>query len=194
MARVLTLADIIPTTQYALTRAEHRARVRAKKRLRRVAVGPFVTFYFECFETMWLQVQEMLYIERALPEAAADEVAAYAPLVPSGQELVATFMIEIDEPTRRARELARLGAIEDTAFLRFNGHEVAGVAETDQDRTSADGKASSVQFVHFPFLTSQIRAFSHPGTEVILGLRHTEYYHMTALAEVVRAELAGDFL
>ena len=34
------------------------------KKRRRVEVGPFATFYFENYETMWHQVHEMLYIER----------------------------------------------------------------------------------------------------------------------------------
>lgn len=192
-ARTLTLSDILPAADYARTRRAHKDRVIARKRHRRVEVGPFITFYFECFDTMWLQVQEMLHIERGGMDQAQDEIAAYAPLVPNGQELVATFMIEIDEPDRRARELSRLGAIEDTAFLRFAGHEVVGLAETDQDRTTADGKASSVQFVHFPFTAAQRAAFSVPGQQVILGLNHTAYRHMTVLDEAVRAELAGDF-
>ena len=34
------------------------------KKQRRVEVGPFATFYFENYATMWLQVQEMLRIEK----------------------------------------------------------------------------------------------------------------------------------
>jgi hypothetical protein len=36
-----------------------------KKRNRHVDIGPYITFYFECYDTMWLQVQEMVYILRA---------------------------------------------------------------------------------------------------------------------------------
>jgi hypothetical protein len=192
-AKKLTLADIIPTAEYALSRRALKEKMIARKRQRRVSIGPFVTFYFECFDSMWLQVQEMLYIERAAPEQAVEEIAAYAPLVPNGRELVATFMIEINDPVRRARELAHLGAIEDTAFLRFAGHEVLGMPEMDQDRTTADGKASAVQFVHFPFTDDQVAAFSAAGASVILGLNHTHYKHMTVLDEAVRVELASDF-
>lgn len=191
--RTLTMASLLPAEQYARERASWKQKIGAIKRHRRVAVGPFVTFYFESFDTMWLQVQEMLYIERGGIDQAHDEIAAYAPLVPNGRELVATFMIEIDEPARRARELSRLGAIEDTAFLRVGGHRVMGVPENDQDRTTADGKASSVQFVHFMFTPEQIDAFAAPNAEIVLGLDHTHYRHMTVLPEDVRAELARDF-
>jgi hypothetical protein len=192
-SRILTEADILPVAEYAKNRAEHRRKVTMKKRNRRVAVGPHVTFYFECFETMWLQVQEMVYIEKGGAEQIPGELEAYNPLIPNGSELTATFMIEIDEPVRRKRVLDTLGGIEETAFFRVGGETIRGVAEADQDRTSAEGKASSVQFVHFPFTAEQIAAFSSPNAEVVLGFDHPNYRHMTVLTEAARAELTGDF-
>ena len=147
----LTPADILPWAEYAKDRAEHRKRLTAIKRNRRVEVGPYVTFYFENFDTMWIQVQEMLHIEKGGEAQIADELAAYNPLVPKGKELVATFMIEIDDALRRARVLSQLGGVEETASIEVGGERVVGKAEQDQDRTTAEGKASSVQFVHFPF-------------------------------------------
>ncbi len=67
-----------------------------------------------------------------------------------GRELVATVMFEIDDPVRRTNFLDRLGGVEHTAFLKFDGETVKGVPEEDQDRTNEQGKASSVQFIHFP--------------------------------------------
>jgi hypothetical protein len=189
----ITRADILPWAEYARDRAEHRKRISAIKRNRRVEVGPFVTFYFESFDTMWLQVQEMLHIERGGDAQAPEEIAAYNPLIPKGRELVATFMIEIDDPLRRARVLAGLGGIEETAFIEVGGERIAGKAETDQDRTTAEGKASSVQFVHFPFTDAQVAAFRQPSARVILGFSHTNYSHMAVVAEATRAALAGDF-
>lgn len=191
--RLITEADLLAPAAHAAVRGERRRAVAARKRLRRVEVGPFVTFYFECFETMWLQIQEMLHIEKGGPAQIPDELAAYNPLVPKGDELVATFMIEIDDPLRRARVLARLGGIEESPFLRLGAETIRAVAEEDQDRTSAEGKASSVQFVHFPFTPAQIAAFRQPGAEAVLGLDHPEYRHMAVIPEAVRAELAGDF-
>lgn len=189
----LTADDIIPTAEYAPRRVEHRRRISLRKRNRRVEIGPHVTFYFECWDSMWLQVQEMLYIEKGGAEQVADELEAYNPLIPKGMELVATFMIEIDDPIRRKRILDGLGGIEDTAFLRVGGEMVRCLAEADQDRTREDGKASSVQFVHFPFTADQVAAFSSPDAEVVLGFDHPNYRHMTVLPEAVRAELTGDF-
>ncbi|CCJ05933.1 DUF3501 family protein [Methylocystis sp. SC2] len=189
----LTRADILPWAEYAKDRAEHRKRLTAIKRNRRVEVGPYVTFYFENFDTMWIQVQEMLHIEKGGEAQVADELAAYNPLIPKGKELVATFMIEIDDALRRARVLSQLGGVEETASIEVGGERVAGKAEQDQDRTTAEGKASSVQFVHFPFTEAQIAAFREPNTRVILGLSHPNYSHMAVLSEATRASLAQDF-
>ena len=189
----LAASDILSWEEYAQSRAEHRRRHAERKRDRRVEVGPYVTFYFENAATMWFQVQEMLHIERGGDEQLRDELAAYNPLIPQGSELVATFMIEIDDPLRRARVLASLGGIEETAFFKVGAENIKGVPETDQDRTSAEGKASSVQFVHFAFTAAQIEAFKKPGTQVILGLSHPAYSHMAVLNESTRAALAGDF-
>ncbi|HEY8161669.1 MAG: DUF3501 family protein [Methylocystis sp.] len=189
----ITRADILPWAEYAKTRAEHRKRVTAIKRSRRVEVGPFVTFYFESFDTMWLQVQEMLHIERGGDAQIPEELAAYNPLIPKGSELVATFMIEIDDPLRRARVLAGLGGVEETAFIEVGAARIGAKPESDQDRTTAEGKASSVQFVHFPFTQAQIDAFRQPNARAILGLSHPNYSHMAVMSEATREALAGDF-
>src|SRR5579863_8396212 len=121
MKRQLTTADILSPEDYARVRAEKRGAMIALKKKRRVAVGPYATFYFENYDTMWLQIQEMLRIEKGGAEQLRDELRAYAPLVPKGDELVATMMIEIEDEKRRAAALATLGGIQDTIELRFGG-------------------------------------------------------------------------
>ena len=187
-------ADILPWAVYAAERREWRTRMTAVKRPRRVAVGPFITFFFENWQTMWHQVQEMLHIEKGGEAQLPDELAAYNPLIPKGRELTATFMIEIDDPDRRKRVLATLGGIEETAFLEIGGRRIKAVAEADQDRTTAEGKASSVQFVHFPLDDTAIAALREPGARIVLGLDHPGYAHMTVLAEPTRAALAEDLV
>ncbi|BBK40321.1 hypothetical protein STVA_03410 [Allostella vacuolata] len=191
--REITPGDVLPPAEYAAIRREHRKHVTAIKRLRRIAVGPFTTWHFENYETMWHQIHEMLFIEKGGAEQVADELAAYNPLIPKGRELVATVMIEIDDPVRRARALARLGGIEHAAFLRFAGETVMGVPEADQDRTSETGKASAVQFLHFPFTDAQVAKFAAPGTEVMAGFGHAEYGHIAVMPEAVRHALSQDF-
>ncbi|MDE0254083.1 MAG: DUF3501 family protein [Rhodospirillaceae bacterium] len=192
---VLTRADIMAMADYGTVRAEKRREIAQVKRNRRVEVGPFATFYFENRATMWHQVHEMLFIEKGGEDQIADELAAYNPLIPNGRELVATVMIEIDDERRRRTVLGRLGGFEETMFIRFGEHEVAGVPEDDLDRTTADGKASSVQFVHFPFTDAQAAAFKS-GTsgagEAIVGVGHQNYAHMAVMPAAVRESLAAD--
>jgi len=191
--RRLTREDLLPIAEYARIRKERRMALVEQKRRRRVEVGPVATFHFENYDSMWLQVQEMLYIEKGGESQIEEELAAYNPLIPRGDELVATVMFEIDDPARRKAFLDRIGGIEETAFLSFAGETVQGVPEADVDRTSAEGKASSVQFIHFPFTREQISKFRRPGTEVTLGFRHPAYAHMAVLPETVREALAQDF-
>jgi hypothetical protein len=189
----LTPSDILAPEEYGKIRTDSRKKNSERKRNRRVEVGPHVTFYFENYETMWAQVHEMVYIEKGGPEQVEQELEAYNPLIPKGQELVATFMIEIDDPDRRKRILGGLGGIEETAFISVGGARIMGIPEADQDRTRADGKASSVQFVHFGLTPAQIATFRSAGTEVMVGFTHPAYSHMTILPEAMKAELAGDF-
>jgi hypothetical protein len=193
MARKITPADILPFEEYSRRRKDLRRGVVALKRVRRMEVGPIATLHFECFETMRMQIQEMLHIEKGGEEQLPGELAAYNPLVPNGRELVATVLFEIDDPLRRASFLARLGGVEETAFLEVGGEKIRGVAEADQDRSTAEGKASSVQFIHFPFTPQQIARFRQPGERVIVGFDHPAYAHMSVVPEAVRQALGGDF-
>lgn len=193
MKREIVRADILSMDDYLKIRKERRAEIVALKKNRRLEVGPFATFYFEAWDTMWLQVQEMLYIEKGGEAQIQGELDAYNPLIPRGEELVATVMFEIDDPLRRARVLARLGGVEKTAFIEVAGERVAGIPEADQDRTNAEGKASSVQFLRFPFAQIQIARFREAGARVIVGFAHPEYGHLAVMPEPVRQALAGDF-
>jgi hypothetical protein len=189
----LTPQDLMPIDQYGRERRDHGRRVAALKKHRRMEVGPDVTFYFENYDTMWFQVHEMLHIEKGGAAQIPDELGAYNPLIPKGRELVATMMIEIDDPVRRARVLGELGGIEETVTLSVGGETVRAVAEEDVDRTSAAGKASSVQFIHFPFTDAQVAAFRKSDADVIVAIGHPRYRHMAGMPEQIRAALSEDF-
>ena len=193
MANQITAADIMDMDAYAKVRTDKRKALVQVKKDRRVALGPHATFYFESYDTMWLQIHEMLCIEKGGAAQILDELEAYNPLIPNGRELVATLMFEIDNPVLRKQVLSKLGGVEETCFLKFAGHEVVGTAEEDVDRTTADGKASSVQFIHFSLSDAQVAAFKAEGTEVTLGIKHPAYANMTILQEATRAALAKDF-
>ena len=189
----ITRADIVDTETYARERIERRRAVTQMKKNRRVHIGPDATFYFENFDTMLHQIHEMLYIEKGGEEQIEDELNAYATMVPNGAELVATLMFEIDEPVRRGAFLGKLGGVEETVTIKMGDEVVMGVPEVDIDRTNADGKASSIQFLHFPFTAVQIAAFRAKGAEVIVSIGHEQYPHMVRLSSSARQALAADF-
>jgi hypothetical protein len=190
--RKLTRADILPPERYAAERREHRRRVAELKRDRRIEVGPFVTFYFENRETMWLQVQEMLHIERGGEAQITDELAAYNPMIPNDSELSATMMVEIEEPLRRDAMLHRLGGIEHRTFLMVGGERVAGVADSTRENTSPEGKASAVQFLKFSLSVAQKEKFRDLATPAMLGIDHPAYGHMAIIPDAARRALADD--
>ncbi len=191
--RTITKADILSNAEFAPVRKQRRAALKPAKALRRVDLGRDCTFYFESYETMLFQIQEMLYIEKGGDEQLQDELRAYNPLVPNGNELVATMMFEIDDPVRRLNLLLKLGGIENHIYLQIGDEKIYVVPEDDAERTSADGKTSSVHFFHFPMTAEQKKAFQDPENKIILGSDHKDYAHMTVLTPRTIAELASDF-
>ena len=192
--RRITPADIIPVAEFGKQRAERRKAMLPMKKLRRVDVGPHCTFYFETYETMLFQVQEMLLIEKGGDEQLKDELTAYNPLIPQGSELVATIMFEIDDPRRRAAILGRLGGVEDRFFVAVGDTKIMGVPEGDTERTDAEtGKASSVHFCRFAVSDAQKKAFRDPAVTVMAGVDHEHYGHVAILSPATRRELASDF-
>ena len=191
--REIQKSDIMPLDAYIKDRKELRKNIINFKKNRRVALGPYATFYFESYETMLAQVQEMLYIEKGGDEQLHDELIAYNPLIPNGKELTATLMFEIDNPISRAAFLGKVGGIEEMVFMKLNGETIKAVPEEDVDRTSAEGKASSVQFIHFNFTDEQIQKFKSNDVNIELGMDHKEYSHTTKLSKENIASLSEDF-
>ena len=186
--------DLIPADIYSKNRKKIRKDLVEFKKDRRIALGPYATFYFESFETMVAQVQEMLHIEKGGDEQLKDELIAYNPLVPNGKELVATLMFEIDNPLSRGAFLGKVGGIEEKIFMKIENEEVKAVPEEDVDRTSAEGKASSVQFIHFKFNDDQIKNIKSGSLNIELGINHKEYSHTTKLTEDNVKSLSADFI
>ena len=185
--------DIMPLDIYTKQRKELRKNIVEFKKNRRISLGPYATFYFESYETMLAQVQEMLYIEKGGDEQLKDELTAYNPLVPNGKELIATLMFEIDNPVSRAAFLSKVGGIEKNVFMKVDGEKIKAIPEEDVDRTSAEGKASSVQFIHFKLNDEQIKKFKSSSFNVEIGIDHNEYSHTTKLSDVTLKSLSADF-
>ncbi len=191
--RQITAQDLLPDAEFAKVRRERRVALLPIKRLRRIDLGPVCSFYFETYETMLFQIQEMLLVEKGGAAQVADELAAYNPLIPQGSELVATIMFEIEDEVRRAALLARLGGAEDHFFVQIGADRIAGVPEGDIERTREDGKTSSVHFLHFSLTETQKAVFRDPTTAIMIGCDHENYAHLAMLSPATRAELSKDF-
>jgi hypothetical protein len=189
----ITPTDILPLDAYEAVRKQTRAAIIALKRDRRLSVGPHITVFFESRDTMLYQIHEMLRAEKGGAAQLEGELEAYNSLVPNGHELVATLIIEIDDERLRRRVLAELGGIEETIALEVEGEAIPAHPEKDVERTTADGKTSSVHFLHFPFNPAQIKHFRRPGARVVFTISHPGYGHMAVLPPAMTGALARDF-
>tara|TARA_B100000579_G_scaffold366954_1_gene327068 strand:- start:5387 stop:5980 length:594 start_codon:yes stop_codon:yes gene_type:complete len=192
--KIVEKSDLMAPNLYAEKRKQFRKELVEFKKNRRIMLGPYATFYFESYETMLAQIQEMLHIEKGGDEQLKDELVAYNPLIPKGRELVATLMFEIDNPVIRSKFLGKVGGIEEKVYMKIGNEKITGVPEKDVDRTSEEGKASSVQFIHFHFSNEQINLFNNSNTKISIGIEHNLYSHSTTITEANRKSLANDFI
>lgn len=191
--REITPDDILGLEDYEAVRKDKRAENLERKRLRRLSVGPHATVVFESWDTMWLQIQEMLRIEKGGEAQLADELLAYNPMIPNGSELTCTLMFEIEDPARRDALLHRLGGVIDHIHIMVDGEKIGATPEQDVDRESPGGKASSVLFLHFAFTAGQQARFRNTANQILFQIDHPAYGHAAIIGDEMRAELARDF-
>lgn len=184
--------QILDNKVYKQQRRQRREDIIALKRHRRVAVGPYAIFHFENFDTMLYQIQEMLWIEKGGSEQLEDELAAYAPLVPDGTELVATLMLEIDSKPLRETALQQLGNIDKNIAIEVGGEKSTARPEHDVERTTEAGRTSSVHFLHFPFTTRQIEAMRDTASEAYIAIEHPHYNYRAKLSSEQKKAIAAD--
>ena len=191
--RTITADDIMPLDKYELIRADKRQEAIARKKYTRVSVGPNATALFENWDSMWLQIQEMLRIEKGGEGQVADELAAYDPMVPKGSELTCTLLFEVEDPVRRDQFLRRIGGVEDHVSIQVGGHVIKARAEGDVERTrESDGKASAVHFFHFDFPPEAIAAWKSGEGTAMLVIDHANYGHAALFSPESRAFLARE--
>ncbi len=190
----LTRSDLWSLEDYADQRSQFRVQVLAHKQQRKVNIGEYATLLFEDRLTMRYQIQEMLRVERIFEAAGiADELAAYNPLIPEGDNLKATFMLEYDDPEQRKHTLAQLIGIEDKIWIQVAGFESSwAIADEDMERENEE-KTSSVHFLRFQFSAEMITA-AKQGAGIAMGIDHPNYTsRIEALPEAVRTALVADF-
>ena len=191
--KALAREDLLSLEHYAQQRPAIRSRVMAHKRARTLYLGEHLTLIFEDRLTVQYQVQEMLRIERIFEAAGIqDELDAYNPLIPDGDNLKATLMLEFAEVAERRRELARLRGIEHAIELRVAGcPPVRAVADEDLPRSDAE-KTSAVHFLRFPLSAAHIAAW-RAGAAVSLASTLPALAVAGELGDEQRRALAADF-
>jgi hypothetical protein len=189
----LTRSDLYSLEQYAEKRAEFRAQVMAHKKNRRVPIGNHATLYFEDRLTMHYQIQEMLRAERIFESAEIEEeLAAYNPLIPDGDNWKATFMIEYSDVAERQAALAKLVEIEDKVWIQIGDTDrIWAIADEDLERATSE-KTSAVHFLRFQLNAEQIAAVK-ANAEIGIGIDHVNYqFDNKPVAENIREALVAD--
>ncbi len=194
MATPLTPSDLMSLEQYASQRDDFRRRVIAHKKHRRVGIGPHLFLYFEDRLTVQYQVQEMLRIERIFEaEGIDDELSAYNPLIPDGNNLKATAMLEYQDVDERKRQLALLRGIEDLVWVQVEGYgPVYAISNEDLKRSNAE-KTSAVHFMRFELDPDMITALNN-GAKLTMGSSHKFYSYKTAIGTDIHKALLADFV
>ncbi|MBI4693095.1 MAG: DUF3501 family protein [Gammaproteobacteria bacterium] len=188
----LTRDDLMSLERYHTERAAFRARVLAHKAARKVFLGAHAALYFEDRLTIQYQIQEMLRVERIFEaEAVQDELDAYNPLIPDGDNWKATFMLEHERPEERRAALERLVGIEHRVWVRIGAAApILAVADEDLNRTT-DSKTSAVHFLRFQ-LDATLIAAAHAGAPVAFGIDHPACFESITVPEATRVSLIGD--
>ena len=191
--KALAREDLLSLESYAQQRADFRARVMAHKKARTLHVGEHLTLIFEDRLTIQYQVQEMLRIERIFEAAGIqDELDAYNPLIPDGDNLKATLLIGYADVEQRRRELMRLRGLEHAIELRVAGcPPVLAIADEDLPRSN-DEKTSAVHFLRFPLTAAHIAAWN-AGAPVTVACTLPAMPVEAALSGEQRCALAADF-
>ncbi|MEX2122418.1 MAG: DUF3501 family protein [Woeseia sp.] len=189
----LTRETLFSLEKYAEVRNDFRAEVMAHKRDRRLALGMNATLYFEDRLTMQYQVQEMLRIERIFEAAGiAEELNAYNPLIPDGNNWKATFMIEFPDATERKTMLQKLIGIENQVWLQIGECDrIRPIADQDLQRDTEE-KTSAVHFLLFELPPEQIRSLKE-GASLAAGIDHVNYHvEVRPVADNIRRALLHD--
>jgi hypothetical protein len=189
----ITADDILPLDQYELIRADKKQEAILRKKLTSLSVGPNATALFESWDSMWLQIQEMLRIEKGGDEQLVDELRAYDPMVPKGSELTATLLFEVEDPVRRDAFLRTIGGVENHIHIQIGNDRITARPEGDVERTrESDGKASAVHFLHFEFTPAQVASWKSGDGQAMLVIDHPAYGHAALFGAESRAYLARE--
>jgi len=188
----LQRSDLWTLEHYAEKRAEFRQQVMEHKSRRRLPLGEHATLYFEDRLSIHYQVQEMLRVERIFePTAIEEELAAYNPLIPDGDNWKATFMLEYPDRAERLQRCRELVGIENRVWAQVGeGERIYAIADEDLERATED-KTSAVHFLRFQ-LTDEQKRQALDGAPLHFGVDHPRYEAQVLVPESVRQALCAD--
>ncbi len=201
MTQPLGVDDILDLRHYEHVRDDYRAKVIARKRHRRVALGPIMTLVFECVDTVRFQIQEMARVEKIVSDDAIQtELDIYNRLLPEPNELSATLFIELTSDGAMREWLPKLVGIERAVAFELAaapGSVVTSVPEAEHGAALVrDSVTPAVHYLRFGFTQAQVGFFAaaSDADPVALVSTHPAYEARTELPEAVRQELLGDLL
>jgi len=187
----LLAKDLLPLETYAHEREGFRAGAMAHRRDRTVRVGPNAMVIFEDELTVRYQIQEMLHMGGISEDRGIQaKIDVYAPLIPDGSNLKATFMLEFHDEVERRTRLAQLIGVEKRVWVQIEGSSrVWAIADDDIDREGADRTA--VHFLRFELEKPMVRGLKQ-GSPLAIGIDHPSYSARLVLRESVRRALLND--
>lgn len=194
-SRKLTLDDIADQRAYERERQEFRSRMIEVKRRRRVAIGDLLTIMFENRDTMRLQIQEMVRVEKLLTdEAVLDELKAYNPMIPEPGQVCATLFLELTSEDQVREWLPKLAGLENSiSLLLSDGSSVMGEIDAlHAAGLTRDDVTAAVHYLTFNFTPEQIAAFQAGPVSVVCSQKN--YVDATVLSEATISELLSDLL
>jgi hypothetical protein len=189
----ITANSLLTLEAYAKVRPEFRQAAIAHKKLRKVFVGEHVLMQFEDEQTIRYQIQEMLRAEKTFDaEGIQDELDAYNPLVPDGNNWKATQMIEYSDVNVRDQKLVELKGLERHTYIKVGDHEkVYAIADEDMSREN-EVKTSAIHFMRFE-LSPEMVAAAKAGEPIGVGIDLPAYnYQLDEIAPETQASLIDD--
>ena len=190
---MLTKESLWGLEDYSDRREQFRQEVLEYKKVRRIQLGEHLYLLFEDETTIKYQIQEMLRIEKIFDSSGIqDELDAYNPLIPDGDNLKCTMLIQYEDPEERKEWLSKLVGVEDKVWLQIGDNEkVFPIADEDIERTREE-KTSSVHFLRYQLSAEQITALE-TGAPLRAGVEHHAYScDDITIQDDVRRSLLGD--
>lgn len=152
MAVTIEQKDLIPFSTYKQGRDEYIRKMIAYKNSRRVRLDQNISLLFENRQTVFFQIQELVFSEDLTDATEIDEyINIYSAMLPNTNELSATLFIEIDNQPVLEEFLIKLKGIEHALFMKIGDEMIKAVFEEEHDEREF---TTSVHYIKFPLSES----------------------------------------